>query len=72
MTLNDRAAVGTLNPYCRNEAETICREYGIKTEAYIELYIKDEDSVDRINTLSCPFCSFAACRTASDCNRNAL
>lgn len=101
MTLNDRAAVGTLNPYCRNEAETICWEYGIKTEdyindngqievdvynmhdddyikvesvdfgsdgpisftaavkaskpdaeAYIELYIKDEDSVDGINSLN--------------------
>lgn len=100
MTLNDRKAIGTLNPYCRNEAETICWEYGIKTEddinsdgqievdvynihdddyikvesvdfgndgpisftasvknamsdagAYIELYVKDEDNVEGVNSL---------------------
>lgn len=100
MTLNDRKAVGTLNPYGRNEAETICWEYGIKTEddinadgnidvavynihnndyiklesvdfgdsgpvsftasvkdvqpdagASIELYVKDEDSVEGVNSL---------------------
>ena len=31
MTLNDRKAIGTLNPYVRVEAETICWEYGVKT-----------------------------------------
>lgn len=35
MTLNDRQAVDVLNPYNKTEAETICWEYGVKTEDYI-------------------------------------
>lgn len=32
MTLNGRNAIDTLNPYNKVEAETICWEYGVKTE----------------------------------------